>query len=473
MVTDRYNFPHFRRLYASTGGSTFVPFLIAYKNMNQKIGLCALLSAFFVAGVHAREKVATRGYEAEQAKADTSETAKSPRLQIGGYGEAVMQRMFYSDDVARYSSPERYKNGTHGRFDLPHVVFYLGYDFGRGWKLGTEVEFEHGGAGVAIEIENEESGEYEREIEKGGEVALEQFWIEKTWSERAALRMGHVIVPVGLTNLYHTPTDFFSVLRPEEETSILPCTWHETGVTFRGRIEKWRYEALFTVGLDAERFNNANWIKGGSTSPYEFSIANRYAGVIRIDNFSVKGLRVGLSGYYGHSGHNSLKSTRYKNRNITGAVTTGTLDAVYDNRNVLFRGNLIYGHLSDSYLISAVNTSLPSASPSPRTATGSDVLSWYAELGYDLIPFFFGKKNSAEKLYVYGHYGYCNAMYKTAGDIQAKAWCEKNILAVGVNYFPLRSIVVKAEYRLRRFSAPYNNEPVFSLGIGYASLFER
>ena len=61
------------------------------------------------------------------------------RLQIGGYGEAVMQRMFYSDSPTRYAYPDSYKDKSHGRADLPHVVFYLGYDFGRGWKMATEI----------------------------------------------------------------------------------------------------------------------------------------------------------------------------------------------------------------------------------------------------------------------------------------------------------------------------------------------
>jgi hypothetical protein len=273
--------------------------------------------------------------------------------------------------------------------------------------------------------------------------------------------------------MYHFPTAFFSVLRPEEETSILPCTWHETGVSFWGRAEKWRYEAMFIAGLDAERFNNANWIKGGGTSPYEFSIANQYAGAIRIDNFSVKGLRVGLSGYYGYSAHNSLKSTRYKNKDISGAVAIGAFDAVYDAHNLLFRGNVIYGHLSDSYTISTVNRSLPSASPSPRTAVGSDALSWYAELGYDVAPFFAGSRHSDDRLYVFVHYGYYNSMYRTEGDILPKAWCEKNIISAGLNYFPIKGLVIKAEYSLRQFKPPYNNEPTLSLGIGYSGVFKR
>ena len=76
---------------------------------------------------------------------------KGNRLSIGGYGEVVMARNFYSDNVYRYSRPQQYKDDpSHGRFDIPHAVIYLGYDFGKGWTLGTEIEFEHGGTGVAM-----------------------------------------------------------------------------------------------------------------------------------------------------------------------------------------------------------------------------------------------------------------------------------------------------------------------------------
>ena len=114
-------------------------------------------------------------------KAENDSTFVAPsRLQIGGYGEATMSRMFYSDNWKRYTSASSYKDApSHGEFDLPHVVLMLNYDFGRGWKMGSEIEFEHGGTESAVEIEQEETGEYEKEIERGGEVALEQFWLEK------------------------------------------------------------------------------------------------------------------------------------------------------------------------------------------------------------------------------------------------------------------------------------------------------
>ena len=147
---------------------------------------------------------------------------KKSRLTLGGYGEAVASLNFFSDDYKKYQDAHLHKGEHHGRFDLPHVVIFLGYDFGRGWSMGSEIEFEHGGTESAVEIEEEEAGEYESEIERGGEVALEQFWIQKSFSPALNLRMGHMIVPVGATNSHHSPTEFFGVYRPEGENTILP-----------------------------------------------------------------------------------------------------------------------------------------------------------------------------------------------------------------------------------------------------------
>ena len=90
------------------------------------------------------------------------------RLTVGGYGEAAYSYNMYSDKYTRYITPGQYKDESHGRFDLPHVVIFLGYDFGKGWTMGSEIEFEHGGTESAVEIEEEEAGEYESEVERGG-----------------------------------------------------------------------------------------------------------------------------------------------------------------------------------------------------------------------------------------------------------------------------------------------------------------
>ena len=54
--------------------------------------------------------------------------ARGSRLSVGGYGEVAYSRNFYSDSGNRYSSAKLHKNDpSHGRFDIPHAVIYLGY----------------------------------------------------------------------------------------------------------------------------------------------------------------------------------------------------------------------------------------------------------------------------------------------------------------------------------------------------------
>ena len=124
------------------------------------------------------------------------------RLTIGGYGEAVYKYNFYSDNMFRYSHAEKYADAKgHGRVDLPHAVFMIAYDFGKGWTFNAEIEFEHGGTEAAVEVEAEETGEFEKEIERGGEVVLEQFWLQKSFLDsKINIRLGHIVVPVGGTN---------------------------------------------------------------------------------------------------------------------------------------------------------------------------------------------------------------------------------------------------------------------------------
>lgn len=274
------------------------------------------------------------------------------RLELGGYGEVAMTRNFFSDNINRYSHAGDYKNAkSHGRFDIPHVTFFVGYNFGKGWRMNAEIEFEHGGTEAAVELEAEEAGEYETEVERGGEVALEQFWIEKTFTKALNLRLGHIIVPIGLTNGNHLPTQFFTVYRPEGENTIMPCTWHETGISLWGDIGKWHYEAMLLPGLDSELFSRQNWIQGGSASPYEFKIANTYAGAARIDNHSIPGLRLGVSGYYGLSFKNNMQPSQAdKYKNVKGAVTIGSFDFEYNANNIIARGYFDYGHLGDPFV---------------------------------------------------------------------------------------------------------------------------
>lgn len=400
------------------------------------------------------------------AQSNGTDTAAAGRLTVGGYSEAVYQRFFYSDDFNRYTYPENYSSGfDRGSTDLPHVVFFMSYDFGRGWKVSSEIEFEHGGTGSAVEIEAEEFGEYEQEVEKGGEVALEQFWIEKRFADALHLRMGHFVVPVGATNNRHFPTEYFTVLRPEGESTILPLTWHQTGISLWGTISHWRYELQLIGGLDADRFGSANWIKLGATSPYEFKLATDVATALRIDNFSFPGLRLSVSGYYGQSSSNSLKAERYSG--LMGDVAIGSFDSEYNRHNVIARANFVYGHLGNSAEISKINKSLPALAPSPHTDVASDAMCWSAEAGYNIMSWF----TATESLYPFLRYEYYNSMENTVAGMLADARYKRSLITAGINYMPIPQLVIKAGYSARMFDSPYNTENTVSFGVMYTGMF--
>ena len=402
-------------------------------------------------------------------QAVAQENTPDSRLSLGGYGEVVMSRNFYSDNVYRYSNPTKYKDDPgHGRFDIPHAVFYIGYDFGHGWSMQSEIEFEHTGAGSAVEKEFTEAGEWETEIEKGGEVALEQFWLQKTIKPWLNIRVGHMVVPVGALNNAHEPLNFFTVYRPEGEFTILPSTWHDTGIGLWGDFEKWSYEFQVIAGLDAFMFNRDNFVKYGAASPYEFKVANNYGFALRVDNRSIKNLRLSLSGYYGNSMHNSfpndMKDTRYKD--IKGSTAIGCFDFSYKGRNLIIRGNADYGYVSDAVTISTVKRNMTSNNaPYKKTPVGKAAITYGGEAGYNIL----GKAD--EKLFVFGRYEFYDP-YIPAADQQDYTFTDVHRIAAGINWLPIPQIAVKAEFSERFRSERYNNEPSVSIGIAYMGFFK-
>lgn len=395
------------------------------------------------------------------------------RLSVGGYGEVAMSRNFYSDHVSRYSLADEHKNDpSHGRFDIPHAVIYLGYDFGKGWTMGTEIEFEHGGVGMAYEKEDEEGGEWEQEVEKGGEVELEQFWIQKSFGHWANIKAGHIVVPVGLNNAYHEPLNFFTVYRPEGENTILPSTWHQTGVSFWGRTKGWRYELQFLAGLNSDNFTNTGWIKKGPGTPTEGEIATKYGTALRIDNYSIKGLRIGLSGYYGHAIGNSYPNnkdgaeSKYK-----GVVAIGAIDFTYNNYNWIVRGQADYGYLSDAKQLKYFTNRLNGLSPFHHSAfVSKNAFAYGIEAGYNIFSQIEKLRQDNQKLYLFGRYEHYNP-YASKTKNTSYDYTNVQRMAVGINYYPVKQIAVKAEYSHRFLKSQYNNEPAINIGVAYEGWF--
>ena len=399
--------------------------------------------------------------------------AKGNRLSVGGYGEVALSRNFFSDHVSRYSQPELHKDDpSHGKFDIPHAVIYLGYDFGKGWTFGTEIEFEHGGTGIAYEKEDEEGGEWEQETEKGGEVELEQFWIQKSFSRAANIRVGHIVVPVGLNNAHHEPLNFFTVYRPEGENTIMPSTWHQTGVSFFGRTGDFRYEAQVLAGLNADNFTNTGWVRKGHKSPMEYDVANKYGVSARVDNDSVQGLRIGVSGYYGHSIGNSYpRNANGVDAEYKGQVIIGAVDFTYNDHNWIVRGQADYGYLGDADQLKYVYNRLNSKSPFKHSAfVSKNAYAVGIEAGYDIFSQVSRLRANHQKMYVFGRYEAYNPYASNTKGVTYDYTAVKR-MAVGLNYQPIPQVVVKAEYSNRFLKSIYNNEPSVNIGIAYEGFF--
>jgi len=399
--------------------------------------------------------------------------AKGKKFSIGGYGEVAFSRNYYSDNPSRYDLPDEHRHDpSHGKFDIPHAVIYMGYDFGKGWTMGTEIEFEHGGTGVSYEKEYEEGGEWEQETEKGGEVELEQFWIQKSFGKWANIRAGHIVVPVGLTNAHHEPLNFFTVYRPEGENTILPCTWHQTGVSFWGRYKDFRYEAQLLAGLSSDHFTNTGWIHKGAKSPLEYDIANKYGASLRVDNYSVKGLRIGVSGYYGHSMGNSYPNeSNGVAAKYDGVVAIGAIDFTYNDHNWIVRGQADYGYLGDAEQLKYVYNRTDKRSPYHHSAyVSKNAYAYSIEAGYDVFSQIEKLRADEQKMYVFGRFEQYNP-YASKTNGVAYDYTEVKRMAFGVNYHPLPQIAIKADYSHRFLKSQYNNEPSINIGIAYEGFF--
>lgn len=413
---------------------------------------------------------------AQETAADSVFNGNRPsRLRVGGYGEVAYSRNFYSDNQYRYKNVTKYENDpSNGQFDIPHAVIYLGYDFGKGWTFGTEIEFEHTGTGAATEIESDEGGEYEIENEKGGEVELEQFWINKRFAKWANIKFGHFVVPVGLNNAYHEPLNFFTVYRPEGEDCILPSTWHDTGFSFWGNYGKFRYEFQFVAGLNALMYTRDGWIHDGAGSAFEFKPANKYGYAMRVDYYACPGIRLGISGYYGRAMHNTspneLEGEGKTYDKVKASTYVGSFDFTIKKWNWIIRGQADYGYISDTHKLNQAKSTMPSTSPYDVTRVGKNAVAIGIEAGWDLFSQIDKLCDQQQKLYLFGRFDYYDSQIVASG-VTNSEYTSRRVWTAGINYYPIKQIVLKADYSYRKLHRYYKDEPSINIGVAYEGWF--
>ena len=372
------------------------------------------------------------------------------RLRVSGYGTINYANFDWQTD------PER-----RAHIDVERFVVSPKYQLNDTIRLEAELEFEHGGTGITMEFDKfEEFGEFEMEVEKGGEVIVEKLAAVFEIQPAINFRVGHIIVPVGLVAKRHRPQHYFTTTRPESESNLIPTTWHENGLELFGSVGRLGYQVQVVNGLDSTGFSSRRWIVGGHQLRFETANAEDFALVGRVDYTVVAGAVLGISGYYGDSADNRPKP----DLRVDAHVSIVDLHGFYEVGGVKVRGLFLYGTLENSDLVSKANRNLSNNLNVKRTPIGSKALGGYLEVGYNLFAFF--KSSRICDLFI--RYDNYDTMAAVEGKIFDNPRWERQTWTFGANYHPHPQLVFKGHYARRRLGTEVDNkENTFALGLGF------
>ncbi len=331
-------------------------------------------------------------------------------------------------------------------------------------RLEAEIEFEHGGTGSTMEFDKfEEFGEFETEIEKGGEVIVEKLAAVFLIHPMLNFRVGHIIVPVGLVAKRHRPQHYFTTTRPEAETHIIPTIWHETGVELFGTLGPLNYQTQIINGLDSTGFSSRHWIVPGHQLRFETVNAEAPAFVGRLDYEFDEDFTLGISGYVGDTAANRPKP----DVNFDAYVGVVSFHGFYEDNGVKVRGVLLGGALQNADRLSKANRTLSNNLNVKRTPIGSSAVGFYVEAGYDILSLFKTDDSSSE-LDVFARFDYYDTMASVDGIIFDNPRWERTTLTFGFNLHMHPQLVFKSHYSLRRLAAKNKNkENTFAVGFGF------
>ena len=395
----------------------------------------------------------------------TGAIAESNPFSVSGYG--VINYAYFDWEL----DPDR-----RAAIDVERFVIAPKYRINDTIRLESELEFEHGGTGSTMEFDKfEEFGEFETEIEKGGEVIVEKLAAVFSFQPSFNFRVGHIIVPVGLVAKRHRPQHYFTTTRPEAEGHLIPTIWHETGIEVFGTLGALKYQAQIVNGLDSTGFSSRHWIVRGHQLRFETANAEAPAFVGRLDYAFHEKATIGVSGYYGDTAANRPKP----DVDFDAHVGIVSLHGFYEANAVKVRGLFLWGALENADRLSKVNRTLSNNLNVKRTPIGSSALGWSIEAGYDILSLFRQPNNSADHhdlkhtppdkvLDVFARYDYYDTMASVEGIIFDNPRWERSTWTFGINYHVHPKVVFKSHYSLRRLATKdKNTENTFALGFGF------
>ncbi len=187
------------------------------------------------------------------------------KTQLGGYGE-----IHYNNK----------KNGKTDEVDNHRFVLFVEHEFTDDVRFVSEIELEHSIAGEG----------------KGGEVEVEQAYVEWDYTNNHRVAIGQFLLPVGLINETHEPDTFYGVERNAVEKNIIPATWWEAGVKLHGELTPGlSYDLAMHSGLNTPGVGSKAFLVREGRQKVGQALAEDMAYTGRLKYTGIRGLELALA----------------------------------------------------------------------------------------------------------------------------------------------------------------------------------
>ena len=171
-----------------------------------------------------------------------------PGMKIGMYGEVKF------GSVQNPNANGQWQNG----FDMARLVLLPTYQVTDNIVFNAEIEFEHAGTG------------FDNDDKLHGTAEIEQAFFDLRVNDHFTLRSPGVdLVPISFNNLYHEPTLFYSVQRPELANGLIPTTWVAPSAGFYGKVvDGLNYQVQFSQSAEDFGDDFAHRDPNGGVTPF-------------------------------------------------------------------------------------------------------------------------------------------------------------------------------------------------------------
>ena len=319
--------------------------------------------------------------------------------------------------------------------DFHRFVLLISHRFSERVHFVSEIELEH--AVVSPET--------------GGELELEQAYVDFRIARPFNLRAGMVLAPVGIINERHEPPVFHGVERPLVETVIIPTTWFGAGAGFHGEVRGGlRYRAYAMETLDATRFSADEGLREGRQKGAE-SNARHVAGTGRVEYVGTPGLTLGASFWRGRTGFAAPR--------VDSGLTLAEVDGRYRVGEVGVRGLYAHAFLDGTGPLNRAVQRTTGINPN----VAREMRGFYLEGSWFVVP-----RPAPREVAIFVRYENLDTQFRMPQGHQPLPAFDRAAWIAGVTYFPDPDVAVKVDYTVvRNRSAVIDAPNSFNIGLGW------